>query len=145
MFKDVKPDIVFHLAAQAIVRKSYDDPVNTFETNIMGSINILDCVLHSDSVKSLIYVTSDKCYENKEWIWGYRENDELGGKDPYSSSKASAELVFKSYLNSFSFKSQKKGIASTRAGNVVGGGDFSVDRLVPDCIRAVEAGKKVCL
>ena len=142
-FDTVKPEIVFHLAAQAIVKESYSDPVNTFETNIIGSTNILDCVLHSNSVRSLVYITSDKCYENKEWIWGYRENDELGGKDPYSSSKASAELIFNSYLQSFPFMSQNKGIASARAGNVIGGGDFSADRLVPDCIRAIESSKSL--
>ena len=141
IFNNVKPEIVFHLAAQAIVKESYIDPINTFETNVIGSTNLLDCVLHSDSVRSLVYITSDKCYENKEWIWGYRENDELGGKDPYSSSKASAELIFNSYLNSFPFKSKNKGIASARAGNVIGGGDFSIDRIVPDCIRSVESQK----
>ncbi len=144
-FDKIKPEIVFHLAAQAIVRESYVNPVHTFETNIIGSTNILDCVLHSNTVRSLVYITSDKCYENKEWIWGYRENDELGGKDPYSSSKACAELVFNSYLQSFPFSNENKGIASARAGNVIGGGDFSADRLVPDCIRAVENKKSMII
>ena len=144
-FDRVKPDIVFHLAAQALVKKSYANPVETFETNINGSVNILNCVLKSKSVKSLVYITSDKCYENKEWVWGYREIDELGGKDPYSASKACAEIVFSSYLRSFEFSKQNKGIASARAGNVIGGGDFSDNRLVPDCIRAVETKKDLVI
>ena len=108
---DFKPDYVFHLAAQALVRPSYDDPFNTFETNVLGSVNLLDSVLATPSVRSLVYITSDKCYENNEWIWGYRENDKLGGRDPYSASKAAAELVFSSYLQSFISKNKKLGAA----------------------------------
>ena len=133
-----QPDMVFHLAAQSLVRKSYDDPVLTFSTNVMGSLNLLEAVRNCSSVKSLVYITSDKCYWNSEWIWGYRESDPLGGSDPYSASKACAEHVFKSYYLSY-FKDRKQfGCGSTRAGNVIGGGDRAKDRIVPDIIRAVE-------
>lgn len=142
-FNEVKPDIVFHLAAQALVRYSYDEPKLTFETNVTGSINLLEAVRHCDSVKSLIYVTSDKCYKNREWVWGYRENDELGGHDPYSASKAAAEIVFASYKDSFFSKNSNLGIASVRAGNVIGGGDWALDRIVPDCIRSIMASKDI--
>ena len=138
-----KPDIVFHLAAQALVRPSYDDPLDTFSTNIIGSANLLEAVRKSDSVRSLIYITSDKCYENVEWIWGYRENDRLGGIDPYSASKAAAEIVFSSYARSFFDSKPKFGAASTRAGNVIGGGDWAVDRIIPDCIRAISSGQPI--
>ncbi len=138
------PEFIFHLAAQAIVRDSYDDPKYTYETNVVGSVNLLEILRETPSVRSAIYVTSDKCYKNKEWIWGYRESDELGGHDPYSSSKACAELVFSSYFDSFFSKNKNKiGLASVRAGNVIGGGDFSKDRIVPDCIKALKENKPI--
>ena len=143
--KKANPEIVFHLAAQAIVKDSYDDPYKTFETNVMGSVNILQSIVNSDTVKSLVFITSDKCYEHKEWIWGYRENDSLGGKDPYSASKAAAEIIFNAYLKSFFEKKSNINIASTRAGNVIGGGDFAIDRLVPDCIRSIKRGNNLIL
>jgi CDP-glucose 4,6-dehydratase len=144
-FEDSQPEIVFHLAAQALVRRSYEEPKMTFDTNVGGSTNVLECVLRVPSVRALIYVTSDKCYRNREWIWGYREGDELGGHDPYSASKAAAELVFSSYLDSF-FRTRKGfGAASVRAGNVIGGGDWSTDRIVPDCIRSLRDKKVVVL
>ena len=142
-FQEIQPEIVFHLAAQALVRLSYDEPKLTFETNVTGSINVLEAVRDTKSVKSLIYVTSDKCYKNKEWIWGYRENDELGGHDPYSASKAAAEIVFSSYMDSFFSKNNNIGIASVRAGNVIGGGDWALDRIIPDCIRSVMNEKEI--
>lgn len=134
-FNEIKPEIVFHLAAQPIVRESYNDPVYTYETNVMGTVNILECVRGSDSVRSLVNVTTDKVYLNKEWEWGYRETDELNGYDPYSNSKSCSELVTSAYINSFL---NEKGIAAStvRAGNVIGGGDFAKDRIIPDCIRA---------
>ena len=135
-----KPEIVFHLAAQALVKKSYSNPAQTFDVNVMGSTNVLDAVRQCDSVRSLIYVTSDKCYENVEWVWGYRENDRLGGHDPYSASKAAAEIVFSAYSRSFFTSRPTLGAASVRAGNVIGGGDWAMDRIVPDCIRAIENG-----
>ncbi|MEC9376116.1 MAG: CDP-glucose 4,6-dehydratase [Pseudomonadota bacterium] len=140
---EFQPEFVFHLAAQALVRPSYDDPVTTFSTNIMGSINLLDSVRQCESVRSLVYITSDKCYENVEWIWGYRENDQLGGRDPYSGSKAAAEIVFSSYSRSFFEQRPSLGAATTRAGNVIGGGDWAEDRIIPDCIRAIEAGDPI--
>ena len=144
--QDFQPECVLHLAAQALVRPSYDDPVATFSTNVMGSVNLLEAVRQCESVRSLVYITSDKCYENVEWIWGYRENDQLGGRDPYSASKAAAELVFSTYVRSF-FEEQRPmlGAASTRAGNVIGGGDWAVDRIIPDCIRAIQADEPVRL
>ena len=132
-----KPSIIFHMAAQPIVKDSYLHPVETYETNVMGTVNILEAARNSESVKVIINITSDKCYENKEWIWPYRENDRLGGKDPYSNSKACAELITNSYK--LSFLDQKGiGIASVRAGNVIGGGDWSKDRLIPDFFRALK-------
>ncbi|MBI3793267.1 MAG: CDP-glucose 4,6-dehydratase [Nitrospinae bacterium] len=143
--RDFQPEFVFHLAAQALVRPAYAEPKETFETNVMGSVNLLEAVRKCESVRSLVYITSDKCYENLEWIWGYRETDRLGGNDPYSASKAAAEIIFSSYARSyFSFRPEL-GAASTRAGNVIGGGDWAVDRIVPDCIRAISAGKPVVL
>lgn len=142
-FQNIQPEIVFHLAAQALVRLSYDEPKLTFDTNVAGSVNILEVIRKTNSVKSLIYVTSDKCYKNKEWLWGYRENDELGGHDPYSASKAAAEILFSSYSNSFFSKNANIGIASVRAGNVIGGGDWALDRIVPDCIRSIMEGKDI--
>ncbi|HIF61328.1 MAG TPA: CDP-glucose 4,6-dehydratase, partial [Rhodospirillales bacterium] len=123
--KEFQPDFVFHLAAQALVRPSYDDPATTFSTNVMGSVNLLDAVRQCESVRALVYITSDKCYENVEWIWGYRENDQLGGRDPYSASKAAAEIVFSSYVRSFFEQRPSLGAATTRAGNVIGGGDWA--------------------
>lgn len=140
-----QPEYVFHLAAQALVRPSYQDPVATFSTNVLGSVNLLDAVRICDSVRSLIYVTSDKCYENIEWVWGYRETDQLGGRDPYSASKAAAEIAFSSYTRSFFAQRPALGAASARAGNVIGGGDWAVDRIIPDCIRAIEADQPVFL
>jgi CDP-glucose 4,6-dehydratase len=142
---DFKPEFVFHLAAQALVRPSYDDPAATFSTNVIGSVNLLDAVRLCESVRALVYITSDKCYENVEWIWGYRENDQLGGRDPYSASKAAAEIVFSSYASSFFKQRPLLGAATTRAGNVIGGGDWALDRIIPDCIRAIEAGKPIRL
>ena len=132
-----QPEFVFHLAAQSLVRRSYIDPVSTFETNLMGSVNLLEAVRNCASVKSLVYITSDKCYENLEWVWGYRENDRLGGHDPYSASKAAAEIAFSTYARSFFSHRPELGAATTRAGNVIGGGDWAEDRIVPDCIRAI--------
>jgi CDP-glucose 4,6-dehydratase len=134
---DFKPEIIFHLAAQPLVRLSYDEPFNTFQTNVLGSVNVLEACRKHSSVRALIFVTSDKCYRNNEWIWGYRENDELGGIDPYSASKAAAEVVFSSYCQSFFGKRDGFGAASVRAGNVIGGGDWAKDRIIPDCVRAL--------
>lgn len=138
------PEIVFHLAAQSLVRKSYEDPALTFETNTVGTLNLLDCLRDIPQVAAAVLITSDKCYENVEWLWGYRENDRLGGKDPYSASKACAELVARAYMESF-FKEKGPNIATTRAGNVIGGGDWASDRVVPDCVRAWSEGKPVVI
>ena len=134
-FTKIQPEIVFHLAAQPIVRESYKNTVYTYETNVMGTVNICECVRISDSVRSFLNVTTDKVYLNKEWEWGYRENEELDGYDPYSNSKSCSELVTHSYINSF-FKEMNIAVSTARAGNVIGGGDFANDRIVPDCIRA---------
>lgn len=134
-FIKTQPEIVFHLAAQPIVRESYKNPVYTYETNVMGTVNICECVRTSDSVKSFLNVTTDKVYLNKEWEWGYRENEELDGYDPYFNSKSCSELVTHSYINSF-FKNMNIAVSTARAGNVIGGGDFASDRIIPDCIRA---------
>lgn len=142
VFKEHQPEIVFHMAAQPIVRESYVNPVYTYETNVMGTVNILECIRLNDSVKSFVNITTDKVYLNKEWEWGYRENEELNGYDPYSNSKSCSELVTSSYKNSF-FADRDIAITTVRAGNVIGGGDFAVDRIVPDCIRAAEAGKEI--
>lgn len=142
---EFQPEFVFHLAAQALVRPSYADPQVTFDTNVMGSVNLLDAVRQCNSVRSLVYITSDKCYENLEWVWGYRENDRLGGHDPYSASKAAAEIAFSAYACSFFSHRPELGAATARAGNVIGGGDWAVDRIVPDCIRAIGNGKSVKL
>ncbi|GER94620.1 CDP-glucose 4,6-dehydratase [Dissulfurispira thermophila] len=136
VFSKYNPDIVFHLAAQPIVRRSFDDPKLTFDTNVGGTINILECIRNTSSVKAAIIITSDKCYQNVEWVWGYRENDRLGGDDPYSASKACAEIVCNSYIKSFFSKKDLSRISTARAGNVIGGGDWAVDRIVPDCVRA---------
>jgi CDP-glucose 4,6-dehydratase len=140
-----RPEFVFHLAAQPLVRRSYQEPLITFDTNVGGSVNILEAVRDTPSVKVVIMITSDKCYKNKEWCWGYRENDELGGKDPYSASKAAAELVFSAYYESFFAARPGFGAASVRAGNVIGGGDWSSDRIVPDCIKALIKNRPIRL
>lgn len=137
VFADVQPEIVIHMAAQPIVRESYKNPVYTYETNVMGTVNVLECVRLTKTVKSFINVTTDKVYLNKEWTWGYRENEELNGYDPYSNSKSCSELVTSCYLNSF-FQDTDVAISTARAGNVIGGGDFAIDRIIPDCIRAAE-------
>ncbi len=137
VFRRVQPEIVIHMAAQPIVRESYKNPVYTYETNVMGTVNVLECVRTTLSVKSFLNVTTDKVYLNKEWAWGYRENEELNGYDPYSNSKSCSELVTSSYVNSF-FKDMDVAVSTARAGNVIGGGDFAADRIIPDCIRAAE-------
>lgn len=139
------PDVVLHLAAQAIVGQSYADPVNTFSTNVLGSINVLDCVRSLPTVKSAVMITSDKCYENVEQIWGYRETDRLGGSDPYSASKACAELAIRSFIDSYFSKAGTANVATARAGNVIGGGDWSQYRLVPDCIRSLRANQPISI
>lgn len=135
VFSTYQPEIVIHMAAQPIVRTSYQDPVGTYDTNVMGTVNILECVRLNPCVKSFLNVTTDKVYENKEWEWGYRENEPLDGYDPYSNSKSCSELVTHSYKNSF-FSDGHTAISTARAGNVIGGGDFAKDRIIPDCIRA---------
>lgn len=140
-FDEAEPEIVMHLAAQPIVRDSYKNPRYTYETNVMGTVNLLECVRLSDSVKSVLNVTTDKVYHNNEWCWGYREDEPLDGFDPYSNSKSCSELVTHSYINSF-FENNIA-VSTARAGNVIGGGDFANDRIIPDCIRAMEAGKKI--
>jgi CDP-glucose 4,6-dehydratase len=142
VFNEVKPEIVIHMAAQPIVRESYKNPVYTYETNVMGTVNIIECVRLSESVRSFVNVTTDKVYKNREWQWGYRENEELNGYDPYSNSKSCSELVTDSYKNSF-FGERKCAISTCRAGNVIGGGDFAVDRIIPDCIRAAQVGNNI--
>ena len=137
-----RPDIVFHLAAQALVRPSYDNPVETWATNVMGTLHVLEAIRKVGSVVGCAVISSDKCYENVEWEYAYRENDRLGGKDPYSASKAGTEIVFKSHFESF-FRKSSATVLSFRAGNVIGGGDWAVDRIIPDCLRAVREGKKV--
>ena len=143
IFNDFQPDFVFHLAAQPLVRTSYETPFETYDINVMGTLSILENIRKSASVKSSVFITTDKCYENKEWIWGYRENDQLGGFDPYSSSKACAELLIKSYQQSF--LNESLAISSVRAGNVIGGGDLSQDRLLPDIYRAILNDEHVTL
>jgi len=145
-FDEAKPEVVLHLAAQPIVRDSYKDPAYTYETNVMGTVNILECVRASDSVKSFLNVTTDKVYLNREWNWGYRENEELDGFDPYSNSKSCSELVTHSYKNSFFTDAEGRAIvpiSTARAGNVIGGGDFANDRIIPDCIRSVQKGEDI--
>lgn len=149
-FYKYSPEIVFHLAAQPLVRLSYDDPVNTYETNVMGTLKVFEACRKTSSVRAIVNVTSDKAYENKEWIWGYRENDPMGGYDPYSSSKGCAELLASSYRNSY-FNLEAYGdshttlLASCRAGNVIGGGDWAKDRLITDIMLSVSQGKKVII
>lgn len=149
VFKKYKPEFVFHLAAQPLVRKSYINPKETYDVNIGGTVNLLECCRLTDSVKVIINVTTDKCYENKEWIRGYHENDRLGGYDPYSSSKAGSEIVTSAYRKSF-FDPKKiskhgKNLASARAGNVIGGGDWQTDRLIPDCISSLEENNPIVI
>ena len=134
---EFSPEIVFHLAAQPLVYRSYQDPIETFQTNVLGSVNLLETVRSNPSIKALVFVTSDKCYENNEWVWGYRENDRLGGKDPYSASKACAEIIFNSYWESYFNQNFKTLCCSVRAGNVIGGGDWSDNRIVPDAMKAL--------
>lgn len=147
VFNKYSPELVFHLAAQPLVRQSYIEPVNTFETNVIGTLNLLEAVRKTDSVRACLIITSDKCYENREWAFSYRENDPLGGFDPYSSSKACAELVTDSYRKSFFGSTgtcvRKASVSTARAGNVIGGGDWAADRIVPDIIRALTAGRPV--
>lgn len=140
VIKEINPDIIFHLAAQPLVIESYENPLYTFETNIMGTINVLEAIRKLNNLECAVMITTDKVYDNKEWAWGYRENDSLGGVDPYSSSKACAELVIKSYKKSLL---NDLNIATARAGNVIGGGDFAKDRIIPDIVRAIEKNKAV--
>lgn len=142
VFQKVQPEIVFHLAAQPIVRDSYKNPVYTYETNVMGTVNICECVRLNPCVCSFLNVTTDKVYRNNEWEWGYRENDPLDGYDPYSNSKSCSELVTHSYISSF-FNDMNVAVSTARAGNVIGGGDFANDRIIPDCVRAVEKGEPI--
>lgn len=144
---ELRPEIVFHMAAQPIVLRSYQEPVETYATNVMGTVHVLDAVRRCDSVRAVVVVTSDKCYENREWVWGYRETDAMGGYDPYSSSKGCSELVAAAYRSSFfnpaAYDRHGVAVASVRAGNVIGGGDWAEDRLVPDLIRGLVAGQPV--
>jgi len=142
---EIKPELVLHLAAQALVRRGYAEPKLTFDTNVGGAVNLLEAVRAVPSIKALVFITSDKCYRNREWIWGYRENDELGGPDPYSASKAAAEIVFSAYQESYFAKRPGFLAATARAGNVIGGGDWSANRIVPDCVRALSANQAIVL
>lgn len=142
--QEAKPDLVFHLAAQPIVRESYRDPVGTYSSNVMGTVNVLESLRHCESVRSFLNVTTDKVYENREWFWGYRENEPLDGYDPYSNSKSCSELVTHSYRKSF-FADSQVAISTARAGNVVGGGDFAPDRILPDCLRAIEKQQDIAV
>jgi CDP-glucose 4,6-dehydratase len=139
----IKPDFIFHLAAQPLLLESYKNPVETFEINTLGTVNVLEAIRQCPTVKAGVFITTDKCYENKEWVWGYRENEPMGGHDPYSASKGAAELVISSYRESFFREKGKTAIASARAGNVIGGGDWADFRLVPDIFRAIESGKTI--
>lgn len=142
VFDETRPEIVLHLAAQPIVRDSYKDPRYTYDTNVMGTVNLLECVRLSGCVKSVLNVTTDKVYNNREWCWGYREDEPLDGFDPYSNSKSCSELVTHSYINSF-FNDGSVAVSTARAGNVIGGGDFANDRIIPDCIRAMQNGTDI--
>lgn len=142
VFEKEQPEVIFHLAAQPIVLESYQNPKYTYETNVMGTVNLLECVRLISSVKSVINVTTDKVYLNNEWVYGYRENDRLNGYDPYSNSKSCSELVTSSYINSF-FKEKSIPVSTCRAGNVIGGGDFADNRIIPDCVRAMQEGKNI--
>lgn len=149
VMSDYQPEIVIHMAAQALVRKSYQSPVETYATNVMGTVHLLEAVRQVKSVRAVVNVTSDKCYENREWVWGYREDEPMGGYDPYSSSKGCAELVATAYGNSFfnpaKYSQHQVAIASGRAGNVIGGGDWAADRLVPDMIKSFMGGNPVTI
>lgn len=149
VFLEVEPEIVFHMAAQSLVRCSYADPIETYSVNVMGTVNMLEAVRAVGSVRAVVNITSDKCYENKEWVWGYRENEPMGGFDPYSNSKGCAELVTSAYRNSFfnvdNHDQHGVSLASARAGNVIGGGDWAQDRLIPDMLRAIERGEPVVI
>jgi CDP-glucose 4,6-dehydratase len=144
-----KPDIVFHMAAQSLVRQSYYDPIETYSTNVMGTVNLLEAIRQIEIIRAVVIVTSDKCYENREWVWGYRENEAMGGYDPYSSSKGSSELITAAYRQSYfspdDYNQHKVGIASVRAGNIIGGGDWGKDRLIPDCIRSLADNKEILI
>lgn len=144
-----EPELVFHMAAQPLVRQSYKNPLETYETNVMGTANLLEAIRSCSSVKSVVVITTDKCYENKEWVWGYREGEPLGGYDPYSSSKACAEILTSAYRRSFfhpaDYDRHGVAIATARAGNVIGGGDWASDRLIPDCIRSLLSGEKITI
>jgi CDP-glucose 4,6-dehydratase len=139
------PEIIIHMAAQPLVRQSYQDPVGTYQSNIMGTVNILESVRQCKSIKAVVNVTTDKCYENKEWVWGYRENESMGGHDPYSSSKGCSELITSAYRESFFKGNTDVSLASARAGNVIGGGDWANDRLIPDALRAFDSGNSVII
>ncbi|ADZ83431.1 CDP-glucose 4,6-dehydratase [Cellulosilyticum lentocellum] len=147
VFEEYKPEYVFHLAAQPLVRESYEKPSETYEVNVMGTIHVLECIRNTPATKVGVLITTDKCYDNKEQPWGYRENDALGGYDPYSSSKAAAEIAIQSWRNSFmspvNYEIHQKAIASARAGNVIGGGDWAKDRLIPDCMRAIFSEEEI--
>jgi len=143
-FRAAKPDIVFHLAAQPLVREGYRDPTGTYATNVMGTVNLFECVRKTDTVRSVVNVTTDKVYFNREWPWGYRENEPLCGYDPYSNSKSCSELVTYSYKHSF-LESRGVAVSTARAGNVIGGGDFAPDRILPDCVRAAISGEAIVL
>ncbi|PIP39242.1 CDP-glucose 4,6-dehydratase [Candidatus Desantisbacteria bacterium CG23_combo_of_CG06-09_8_20_14_all_40_23] len=149
VLEEYQPEIVFHLAAQSLVRVSYEEPRLTYETNVMGTVNILETIRKCKSVQAGVIITSDKCYENREWYWGYRENEPMGGYDPYSNSKACSELITTSYRKSFfnpnEYHIHHVGLASARAGNVIGGGDWAQDRLIPDCIRSILRGEKIII
>lgn len=145
LIKDIQPDFVFHLAAQSLVRRSYTDPVLTWQTNVLGTVNVLEALRGLKKPCVAVMITSDKCYENVEWLWGYRETDSLGGPDPYSASKGAAELAIRSYVQSYFPKSGSVRIGVGRAGNVIGGGDWAADRIVPDCVRAWSGGETVML
>jgi CDP-glucose 4,6-dehydratase len=143
IFEKTQPDIVFHLAAQPLVRRSYRDPLETWSTNVMGTANVLEACRKTNSVQAIVVVTTDKCYENQEWAWGYRENDRLGGHDPYGASKAGSELVAASYQRAFFHADGLPLLATARAGNVIGGGDWSEDRLIPDLVRAISSKRSL--
>lgn len=141
---EFSPDIVFHMAAQPLVRESYEEPLKTYQTNVLGTANLLEAVRSCPSVRAVVNITTDKCYENNEWVWGYKETDPMGGRDPYSSSKGCSELVTASYRDSY-LKAAKIGVATARAGNVIGGGDWAKDRLIPDILRAFEESRPVII
>lgn len=145
VIEDTKPEIIIHMAAQSLVRPAYVDPVTTYSTNVMGTVNLFEAIRQVEGVKAVINVTSDKCYENQEWYWGYRENEPMGGYDPYSSSKGCAELVTSAFRNSFFNSSESVALASVRAGNVIGGGDWATDRLIPDIMRALSQEEVVII